>query len=89
MLAEAKNRRYLAVVIPTVTAVLLLLPFFLAYLWNTTLPALLGVSPIGYWQMFRLFLLVSTFTGGTRVVVREATPPRREYVLGPPGQSGG
>ncbi|MDQ7793239.1 MAG: hypothetical protein RDU89_02325 [bacterium] len=85
LLADTKSRQRLAVVIPTVAAVLLLLPFFLSYLWNTTLPALFGLPQIGYWQMFRLFLLVSTFTGGTRVVVREASPPRREYVLSPPG----
>ncbi len=72
------------VVILTLAAVLFLLPFFLLYLWNTTLPELAGWPEIGYWQMFRLFLLVSTFTGGGNVVVKGATPPYREYILGLP-----
>jgi hypothetical protein len=71
-------------VLAVLAAVLFLLPFWLCYLWNTTLPDLAGWPKIGYWQMFRLFLLISTFTGGANVVVRETMPRYREYILGSP-----
>ncbi len=86
MLADPRQRRYLSVVLPTVAVVLFLLPLFLCYLWNTTMPGVFGLPPLGYWQMFRLFLLVSSFTGGTGAVVRETAPHRREYVLGTGGR---
>ncbi|HSW10524.1 MAG TPA: hypothetical protein VLK32_06435 [Bacillota bacterium] len=89
---KGKDRRFsvssvrTAAVIFAAAVALFLVPFWLCYLWNTTLPELAGWPEIGYWQMFRLFLLVSTFTGGANVVVREATPRYREYILGSPGR---
>ncbi|HCC33852.1 MAG TPA: hypothetical protein DEQ28_08160 [Clostridiales bacterium] len=89
---KGKDRQFsmsaarIVTVVCALAAVVFLIPFWLCYLWNTTLPALAGWPEIGYWQMFRLFLLVSTFTGGANVVVREATPRYREYILGSPGR---
>jgi hypothetical protein len=77
--------RMIAVVVALLVLVFVA-PLWLAYLWNTTLPELAGWPRIGYWQMFRLFLLVSTFTGGANVVVRETTPRCREYILGAPAR---
>lgn len=36
----------------------------LQWLWNITLPDLTGWKRIGYWQAFRLSIIVSMLTGG-------------------------
>ncbi len=37
---------------------------FVQWLWNITVPDVTGWKKIGYWQAFRLSLLISTLTGG-------------------------
>jgi membrane associated rhomboid family serine protease len=38
-------------------------PKFFQYLWNTTVPEIFGLSPIRYWQAFRLLLMASMIFG--------------------------
>jgi hypothetical protein len=36
----------------------------LQWLWNITLPEVLGASAVGYWQAFRLLLIATLLFGG-------------------------
>jgi hypothetical protein len=50
-------------------AVLLLaLPTFLQYLWNTTMPELFGLKALNYSQAFRLLLIASLLFGSTSLL---------------------
>lgn len=52
---------------------LLLLGLFFAfvalveYLWNITIPDVIGWNRVTYWQAFRLIILAMIFFGGLRV----------------------
>lgn len=91
-----KNHRFRivlvgVVVVSVLAAVAFLGTLWLWYLWNATLPELAGWPKIGYWQMFRLFLLAATLAElipGAKVVVREAPRCYREYILGSPRRTG-
>lgn len=47
----------------------LLTGMMVQFLWNTTIPDLLGVRRIGYWEAVRLLLLTSLLFGGAGVGV--------------------
>lgn len=54
--------------------------WLLQYLWNSTLPELLGVKTITFWQMFRLFLLTSILLKGSHTVAEGGGRSRRKFV---------
>lgn len=45
----------------------LLTGMIVQFLWNTTIPDLVGVRRIAYWEAVRLFLLTSLLFGGAGV----------------------
>ncbi len=53
----------LMLVVTGFVVVSLLLTALLQLLWNMTLPDLFGTKTIGYWQAFRLLLIVSILFG--------------------------
>jgi len=52
---------------------LFLLGFVLRYLWNTTLPEVLGVKPITTWQAIKILFIAAILFGGHRVVTAPPT----------------
>ena len=51
-----------------------LTPVILKWLWNTTLPDLFDFKIIGYWQCFRLILIVAILFGGGDLVSFHHSP---------------
>jgi hypothetical protein len=47
-----------------VLLLLFLLPAFLQWLWNMTIPEVFGSRTITYWQAFRLILICGILFGG-------------------------
>ncbi|MEW6522795.1 MAG: hypothetical protein AB1445_04340 [Bacillota bacterium] len=74
-----RDKARLTAIIVAAVVVVFLVPVILAYLWNTTMPEVFGVARITYWQMVRLFLLVTSFTGGVSVAVNTTGRTRSEY----------
>lgn len=44
-------------------AVLFAFPALLMWLWNITVPEVFGLSPLRYWQAFRLMLIIGILFG--------------------------
>ena len=65
---------------------LFLLGFVLRYLWNTTLPEVLGVKPITTWQAIKILFIASILFGGHRVVSAPPDPtpaPAKSALVSP------
>lgn len=54
---------------------LFLLGVVLRWLWNTTLPDVIGVKPITTWQAVKILFIASILFGGHRVITTPAAPP--------------
>ena len=48
--------------------ILVVLAFILKWLWNTTLPEVLGVKTITTWQAIKIMFIASILFGGHRAV---------------------
>ena len=48
-----------------VATVLLLISALLQWLWNITMPKVFKLSPITFWQAFRLLLIAGILFGGS------------------------
>ena len=58
-------------------------PAIFNWLWNSTIPEIFGLPKIGFWQSFRLLLIVSILFGGM-YHYSQPTPAANIYIGQPP-----
>lgn len=59
---------------------LLILGLVLQWLWNSTLPDVIGVKPISPWQAIKIMLISALLFGGHRVVTYQL-PPQEMHAI--------
>jgi hypothetical protein len=64
--------------------ILVILGLILQWLWNTTLPEVLGVKPVTVVQAIKILFISSILFGGYRVVETQVTVPEEPAAEAPP-----